>query len=263
MSRRVRSDGPLEPSTAVCAWDQPTAALAPGVWCGTSLCLPPNTVSNSVYGPFNLALHVGDDPSAVEQNRLQLQGSLQVGPMQWLDQVHGCEVIEASAASLALVPTADAVWTQVSGLPIAVLTADCLPVVVAAHDGSCIGVAHGGWRGLVGGVLPALVDAMPVPAAELNAWGGPGIGVAAYEVGAEVASAVSVLPGAEVALTSGASQDKFLLDLHRLAEVSLAAAGVSNYQATNRCAFQDTACYSYRRQQGRATGRMATVGILL
>ncbi len=262
MPSRVHTGGPLEPTEAVCAWDQPAAALAPGVWCGTTLCLPPSGADDSVYGPFNLALHVGDNPSSVEKNRLQLQSSLQVGPMQWLDQVHGCEVIEATAASLTQVPTADAVWTRVPGLAIAVLTADCLPVVLAARDGSCVGVAHGGWRGLVGGVLPALVDAMPVPGAELLAWGGPGIGVAAYEVGAEVASAVGVLAGAQTALTPGVSQGKFQLDLHRLAEVSLAAAGVSHYQASNRCAFEDAACYSYRRQGGGVTGRMATVGFL-
>lgn len=259
MTNRDLSSGPTEP---VCAWDQPEAGLAAGVWCGTTLCLPSAVVDGSDYGPFNLALHVGDDPSAVEANRQQLQASLHVGPMQWLDQVHGWEVVEATAASVAQVPVADAVWTRVANLPIAVLTADCLPVVLAAQDGSCVGVAHGGWRGLVGGVLPALVEAMPVAPAALNAWGGPGIGLAAYEVGAEVAEAVTVLPGAEAALSPGRSQDKFQLDLHRLAEVSLAAVGVSHYQASERCAFQDSACYSYRRQSGKATGRMATVGIL-
>lgn len=262
MPSRMLNGEPLEPSKAVCGWDQPKAALAAGVWCGTTLCLPPGIADSPVYGPFNLALHVGDDPGAVENNRLQLQDSLQVGPMQWLDQVHGCAVIEATAATLTQVPAADAVWTRAPGLPIAVLTADCLPVVLAARDGSCVGVAHGGWRGLVGGVLPALVDAMPASGTELIAWGGPGIGAAAYEVGADVASAVGALAGAQAALTPGARQGKFQLDLHRLAEVSLASAGVSHYQASNRCAFQDAACYSYRRQGGGVTGRMATVGFL-
>lgn len=247
---------------AVCRWDEPAQPLAPRVWCGTSLCLPQVSVGSSAYGAFNLALHVGDEAAAVQTNRGRLQSSLGTGPLQWLEQVHGCAVIEATAQSVAQVPVADALWTQVIGLPIAVLTADCLPVVLASRDGGCVGVAHGGWRGLVAGVLPALAAAMPVPATELVAWGGPGIGVSAYEVGADVATAVRALEGADAALVPGASQGKFQLDLHRLAQLSLASIGVTQYQASNRCAFEEASCYSYRRQRGGATGRMATVGLL-
>ena len=252
----------LQVGQAVCRWDEPSEPLAPGVWCGTSLCLPQDSLGSSTYGAFNLALHVGDAAAAVQNNRRRLQASLDVGPLQWLEQVHGCEVIEATSYSVAQAPIADAVWTQVVGLPIAVLTADCLPVVLASRDGGCVGVAHGGWRGLVGGVLPALAAAMPVPAAELVAWGGPGIGAAAYEVGTDVAHAVRALEGAVAALAPGIGLGKFHLDLHRLAQLSLASIGVTQYQASSRCAFEDAGCYSYRRQRGGATGRMATVGLL-
>lgn len=258
----MRSAVELQPGAKVCNWDEPRVPLAPGIWCGTSLCLPQSPDYFSTYGAFNLALHVGDEPAAVHRNRQRLQAHLKVGPLQWLDQVHGCEVVKATPSSTATVPVADAVWTEVVGLPIAVLTADCLPVVLAARDGSCVGVAHGGWRSLVAGVLPALVAAMPVPGSELVAWGGPGIGVAAYEVGTDVAAAVRALQGAELALLPGVRLGKFQLDLHRLAQLSLAGSGVTQYQASSRCAFEDIACYSYRRQGGGATGRMATVGLL-
>ena len=251
-----------QPATAVCGWDEPFTPLAADVWCGTSLCLPASAAGGSTYGAFNLALHVGDKPSAVQHNRQQLRASLGVGPIQWLEQVHGCEVVAATTDSVNQVPVADAVWTTTPRLPIAVLTADCLPVVLAARDGSCVGVAHGGWRGLVDGVLPALVAALPVPAGQLVAWGGPGIGASAYEVGADVAAAVSAMSGAAAALSPGVSHDKFQLDLHRLAEVSLAACGVMHYRASSRCAFQDSACYSYRRVRGGATGRMATIAMV-
>lgn len=261
----------LDP-TAACAWDEPSLPLAPEVWCGTSLCLPPNLGDDASYGAYNLALHVGDNVGSVLNNRQRLQADLQVritqptnkdmGSIQWLDQVHGCAVVEASASTTSQVPTADAVWTQAPGLPIAVLTADCLPVVLAARDASCIGVAHGGWRGLVGGVLPALVAAMPVVPDNLVAWGGPGISVASYEVGRDVADAVAELTGAQAALLPGVGVGKFQLDLHRLAQISLASVGVMAYEASGRCAYQDNACYSYRRVGGNATGRMATIGLL-
>lgn len=249
---------------SVCDWDLPVQPLAQDVWCGTTLC-PPSTgkeTSAAGYGAFNLAQHVGDDPMAVDKNRAALQANLQVGSVQWLDQVHGIDVVEANAQSVAQVPTADAVWTACPGLAIAVLTADCLPVVLAARDGSSVGVAHGGWRGLVAGVLPALVAAMPASASELVAWGGPGIGVQRYEVGEDVALAVSELGEAGGCLLAGSKPGKYQLDLHALASFTLASAGVTHYAATKRCAFDDAGCYSYRRHEGRPTGRMATVGLL-
>ena len=102
-----------------------------------------------------------------------------------------------------------------------------------------------------------------MPASQLLAWGGPGIGLANYEVGTEVAEAVNRIPGADAALLPGVMPGKFQLDLHGLARLSLAQAGVMRYQATGRCAFADPACYSYRRVRGGATGRMATLGLLL
>lgn len=251
----------------VCHWDLPSEPLAQGVFCGTTLCPPADGTAFGVpdgadYGAFNLAQHVGDDPAAVNANREALQEMLEVVSMQWLDQVHGIQVVEASRETVSRVPTADAVWTATPQLAIAVLTADCLPVVLAARDGSCVGVAHGGWRGLVAGVLPALVAAMPSPASELVAWGGPGIGVKRYEVGEDVARAVGELAQSSDCLLAGAKRGKYQLDLHALAAMTLAQVGVTQYRATDRCAYDDAGCYSYRRHQGQATGRMATVGLL-
>ena len=113
--------------------------------------------------------------------------------LQWLEQVHGCAVFRAGGAPAQVPPRADAVWTRERGLGIAVLTADCLPVVIADRSGTLIAVAHAGWRGLVGGVISATLADLPVAASDCVAWLGPAIGPDAYEVGDDVAQAVDSL----------------------------------------------------------------------
>ena len=133
--------------------------------------------------------------SAVSRNRALLKRALDL-PMapQWLRQVHGIAVVDARAD--AVVREGDAAWTDVPGLACAVLTADCLPVVVAARDGRELAVAHCGWRGLAGGVLAATVSRFRARPEELSAWMGPAIGPSAFEVGEEVRAAfLAAQPG--------------------------------------------------------------------
>jgi hypothetical protein len=220
--------------------------------------------SRGVYASFNLALHVGDRADAVAANRAWLVDHIGPGRVQWLEQVHGVRVIEASSLTAETVPRADAAWTTERHLALAILTADCVPVVVADRAGTVVGVAHGGWRGLVGGVLAALVSAMPADPAELVAWLGPAIGPSAYQVGEEVVAAVAALPDG-AALTSevcrpagkpGAHQ----LNLFALSERLLRRAGVARVSTDRLCTFRDGRFYSYRRDG--VTGRMATVAWL-
>lgn len=215
-------------------------------------------------GDWNLADHVGDDPAAVARHRRELQRATGVEAIQWLDQVHGVRCLPVSRETVGQVPRADAAWTRSDRLALAVLTADCVPVVVCDRAATVVGVAHGGWRGLVGGVIGNLVAALPAPAAELVAWLGPAIGPQAYEVGDDVRAAVAALPEGiallEAALRAGAAPGKYWLDLFTLSERLLERAGVTTVVTARTCTFHEPSCYSFRRE-GR-TGRMATLAWL-
>lgn len=220
--------------------------------------------SQGVYRSFNLAAHVGDAAAAVAANRQVLHGATGVTAIQWLDQVHGRRCIRANARSAATLPQADAAWTTERGLALAVLTADCVPVVVADRSGSLVAVAHAGWRGLVGGVLENLLSALPAPPAELIAWLGPAIGPGAFEVGGEVVAAIGALSdGGRLAAASARPRpgsDRWLVDLFTLAEALLRQGGIPQILSDRLCTFTDARFYSYRRDG--VTGRMATLGWL-
>lgn len=220
--------------------------------------------SGGVYARMNLAAHVGDDPRAVRANRQALAAATGVQRVQWLDQVHGRRCIEAGAETAASVPEADAAWTGARGLGLAVLTADCVPVVICDRAGSLVAVAHAGWRGLVGGVLSSVLDALPAAPSELLAWIGPAIGPDAYEVGEEVVAAVAGLSDggrlSRACARPGRALGKYQLDLFSLSESLLEQAGVPVVYCERLCTHSDARFYSYRRDG--ATGRMATLAWL-
>lgn len=225
--------------------------------------------SRAPYGGFNLATHVGDSLASVAKNRHKLQELTALSQIQWLEQVHGVEVVCADYKSAATVPVADAAWTCYPGLGIAILTADCLPVVFAAADASAIAVAHAGWRGLLAGVLERVYQQLPVTGAGYLAWIGPAISATAYEVGEEVARAVRgfSLPGAPTTggvdpdwLQAGQKEGKYQLDLAAMAGAQLLALGVKDVCYSGVCSAGSPSTYSYRRDG--LTGRMATVAWL-
>lgn len=211
--------------------------------------------SQGPYASFNLAARVGDDPNAVERNREILRSHLPADPV-WLNQVHGAEAIDAAAAGP--LPRADAAVARTRRNVCAVLTADCLPVLLAARDGGAVGIAHAGWRGMVAGVIEATIARMGVRSHELIAWLGPGIGPAAYEVGREVHDAfVRASPDAAKAFASH-SKEHFFADLYVLARQRLSASGVETINGGGFCTYRDAErFYSYRRE--RTTGRFASV----
>ena len=214
--------------------------------------------SRGAYETFNLALHVGDDPDAVAENRRRLQARCRCDAVQWLTQVHGTRCLAATAGTASDPVEADAAWTSEPGLALAVLTADCLPVAFCAPEQGVVAVAHAGWRGLVAGVLQSTLDALPVAADQCHGWIGPGIGAAAYEVGEDVASAVTDL-GAVAAgsLEPGRAAGKYQLDLRALASRMLTTAGLRSVSVDDRCTAMAPELYSFRRDG--VTGRMATV----
>ena len=211
--------------------------------------------SQGAYAGLNLALTVGDDPAAVARNRATLRERLPADPV-WLEQVHGTVVAEIGQSVSA--GRADGAVARVRHGVCAVLTADCLPVLLAARTGDVVGIAHAGWRGLAGGVIEATLARMGCPADQVVAWLGPGISQGAYEVGADVYQAfVGRDPGAEEAFRGGAN-GKFHADLYVLARRRLRACGVTSVHGGGFCTYREPdRFYSYRRD-GR-TGRMAAL----
>jgi len=213
------------------------------------------------YGGFNLGQHVGDDPAAVAANRNALLSIVPTQPV-WLTQVHGTRVLELPQTDLEASPEADAVMTTTPGVVCAVMTADCLPVLLTDRAGSIVGAAHAGWRGLADGVLEALVNQMvqkvEVQASDLLAWLGPAIGPAAFEVGDDVQQAfVAQDPAYSQHFQPGVA-GKWLADLPALAAAKLRAMGVNSITQSNLCTYTDEErFYSYRRDN--VTGRMATM----
>ena len=213
-------------------------------------------VSQGPYTSMNPADHVGDDPVAVAQNRQRLRQLLQLpGEPLWLQQVHGTASVNA-AESTAL-PAADASWCQQAGVVCAVLTADCLPLLLCDRHGRSIAAVHAGWRGLAAGVIEQTVAAMGTPADGLLAWMGPAISQAAYTVGDEVrAEFIKQQTGAAAAFQPGAG--RWQADLYELARQRLATCGVAAVYGGEHCsALQPDEFFSFRRDG--ATGRMASL----
>ena len=211
--------------------------------------------SRGPYASLNLGAHVGDDPAAVERNRARLRAALPADPV-WLQQVHGTDVVDAATAPP--LARADAAVARARHVVCAVLTADCVPVLLAGRGGEAVAIAHAGWRGLAAGVIEAAVARMNVPAANVIAWLGPAIGPRAYEVGPEVREAFvrreAAAAGAFVLRRDG----RFLADLFVLARQRLAAAGVAAVYGGGHCTYTEAErFYSYRREP--ATGRFASL----
>ena len=213
-------------------------------------------VSRPPFDDFNLGMRAGDDPGAVAANRAELTArfALPAAP-RWLHQVHGTTVVVEPGFEEA---EADAAVTRTPGTVLAILTADCMPVVFAADDGREVAAAHAGWRGLAGGVLEATLGAMHAPPGRVHAWLGPAAGPDAYEVGAEVRDAfVAHDPVAEAAFVA-TRPGHWRVDLYALARLRLAAAGVTHVHGGGLCTISDPyRFFSHRRDQ--RTGRMATL----
>ncbi len=228
----------------------------PGVVAGTTL--RTGGISRGVYDSFNLGAHVGDAVEAVAANRQRLTDALRL-PAEpcWLQQVHGVQVVDATPIQPSRAE-ADGSVTADAGVVLAVLTADCLPVLLASHDGSALAAAHAGWRGLCDGVLEQAVATMAAPADALQAWLGPAISQVHFEVGDEVRDAFLAADAAADAHFEPNPRGRWQADLYGLARQRLAAAGVAAVYGEPRCTYGDAArFYSYRRD-GQC-GRMASL----
>lgn len=210
---------------------------------------------------FDLGHGADGESAASPANRQRLREGFQL-PSEpcWLRQEHGTRVVEAEPGSDGVPPPrADGAWSTTPGVVCAVLTADCLPVVLAEREGTAVAVVHAGWRGLAAGVIEAVATAVPLEASRLRAWLGPAIGPRAFEVGSEVRDAfVERDAAAAVAFVPGRG-DRWWADLYTLARQRLRDAGIADITGGGHCTFREPERFFSWRRDGRNTGRMATL----
>ena len=216
-------------------------------------------MSVAPYNSFNLATHVGDEFVVVEKNRAMLKVP---NAPQWLEQTHSTKAI--LLPSKETVPKADAAYTSDKNIVCAVMTADCLPLLVTDKDGSCIAAIHAGWRGLCDGIIEETIKSLPAAPESLLVWLGPAIGADVYEVGKEVYDAFTlgvhenaIVPEVKQAFTPTTAQH-WLLDMYQMARLRLNKLGVSHIYGGDHCTLsEDEQFFSYRRDG--VTGRMASL----
>ena len=213
--------------------------------------------SRGPWGTLNLAGHVADDGDAVRRNRARLRRSLGLPEEpRWLDQRHGRRVVDARDATAGT--AADGIVARSPGLVCAVLTADCMPVLVCDRDATVVVALHAGWRGIAAGILEAGVRAAGSPR-RLMAWLGPAIGPERYEVGADVRDAiVAGDSGAHVAFRPSGTPRKWHADLERIVRRRLARCGVGSIHGGGLCTASRPERFFSHRRDG-VTGRMATL----
>ncbi|AWF79875.1 peptidoglycan editing factor PgeF [Microbulbifer sp. A4B17] len=217
------------------------------------------------FSSFNLAAHVGDQEEAVAANRLQLREELKLpSEPQWMEQIHSDKVIEGSNDDL--VRTADACFSCNNDVVCAVLTADCLPVLLCDNTGTRVAAVHAGWRGLAGGVLRNTVEAMACETTEMMAWLGPAIGAEAFETGIDVLEMFfeNSMSGGHTGAIASCFRPHvkkplyFLADIYALARAELAEMGVTQVYGGDFCTVSEPErFFSYRRE--KVTGRMASL----
>lgn len=239
----------------------PDVPLPPGVRAFTTT--RRGGVSLGPYESLNLATHVGDAPNLVRQNRelLRQSSGWQATPF-WLNQVHGTTVVNAGGLPPPPAPPdADGAVTTQRGLPLVVMTADCLPVLAWDKEGTVVGAFHAGWKGLLAGVLENGMRAMNRPSAELAVWIGPSIAQASYQVGADVYQAYCSSDGNHREDFKPDGADHWRFDLagaaaRRLRRWGITAVSISAWDTYAR----PDLFFSHRRSA--PCGRMAT-GIIL
>lgn len=204
---------------------------------------------------FNLALHVNDKKNDVLANRSLLlsQYSLPSSP-KWINQTHSNITVNADLISS--IVDADASYSKKLGTVCGVLTADCLPVFVSNKEGTAVGIAHAGWRGLVGGIIESLIESFDGNSEDLIVHLGPAISQLSFEVGEEVKSQyLSKNKNFESCFTF--LNNKYYLDLYASARVVLRGFGISLISGGERCTYNESGQYFSYRRDGDQSGRMA------
>lgn len=213
-------------------------------------------VSKPPFASLNLGLHVGDEETDVLANRALIREYLDLphSPC-WLEQIHSNKVVQADNLQLC---TADGSFTSTRQQVCAVMTADCLPILICDKYGKEVSAVHAGWRGLCDGIIEVALTHFSADNSELIAYLGPAIGPIAFEVGYEVREQfIALHPASSDFFVSGYAEGKYLADLQGLAKFRLQLAGVNEVYQADACTFtQNSDYFSYRRDG--VTGRMAS-----
>lgn len=214
-------------------------------------------VSHSPYQGFNLGDHVRDDPAAVAENRARLAAAIGLAPNRivWMEQVHSNTVTRVTAASAVPVPTTDAMVTTERGLALAVLTADCTPLLLSDHQAGVIAAVHAGRMGARNGIVRRTVAKMldlGATPGNMHVLIGPAASGRNYEVPAAMAEDVERhLPGSKTTTAKGTVG----LDIRAGLLRQLYSLGVTTVDVDPRCTIEDKHFFSYRREG--TTGRQA------
>ncbi len=232
-------------------WPAPQSVQA---WVSTR----PGGFSQDKWSSWNLADYVGDDPAAVSANRTLLrQLACLPGEPVWLNQVHSDRAILLSSDSRAGL-TADAAVTCSRNVVCAVLTADCLPILLCDCPGLIVGIVHAGWRGLVAGIIERTVAAMSCRPSQIMAWLGPAIGPQVFEVGADVVEACTREDPHACTAFAPLQEGRWLADIYQLARLRLRQSEVEAIYGGGLCTLTDRQrFFSYRRDG--ITGRIASL----
>ena len=209
--------------------------------------------SQNNFANFNLATHVGDDPAHVAHNRQLLIDHFKLpSAPKYLEQIHSAICLDASGDTC----MGDAAITNQPNTLCLVMTADCLPIFAVRGDGQQVGVAHAGWKGIVGGVIESFVSRFP--SQDLHIHFGPAISQAHFEVGEEVlAQYLDKDPNLGEAFEQ--RDGRYYLDLYQAARIILTQLGIQQISGGDQCTYaQGEQYFSYRRD-GQYSGRMANL----
>ena len=211
--------------------------------------------SSGGFKNFNLALHVNDSKDNVLENRKLLQSyyRLPAEPV-WINQVHSSNCADASRINS--IVDVDASYTSQAGVVCGVMTADCLPVFISNKNGSMVGVAHAGWRGLVSGVIENLIKSFESDRDKLIVHLGPAISKNYFEVGDEV-KRLYLSKNKNFERSFSRRNNKDYLDLYDAARVILETFKITSITGGDRCTFQEEADFFSYRRDGESSGRMA------
>jgi YfiH family protein len=214
-----------------------------------------NGASSGPYARFNLSDRVGDNPEAIARNRELLRAHLPAEP-RWMKQVHGARVLDSGACTA--MEEADAAVAFEPDVICAILSADCLPLLLCDAQGTTVAAAHCGWRGLAAGVIEQTIKAMPATPAALLAYLGPAIGPKVYEVGADVHEAFTRNDPAAQSAFDPRANGHWLANLYLLARQRLNRLGVEKIYGGDYCTYSDNTRFYSHRRDGQS-GRMASL----
>lgn len=217
--------------------------------------------STGAYAGSNLARHVGDDPSTVARNRAEVSEELGIAN-DWVEveQVHGCDtVVVSDRRASGVVAQADAIVCTVPEVPVAVFTADCVPIVLIAQGSNAFAVVHAGWRGLLAGVVERAVWSLSRVGSVAAAIAGPSIGRCCYTVGADLLEKFEARFGSSVLDRTARRLDLSAAALQAVEEAAKQSTGqVPLVLDLGPCTACSEQLFSYRRQQGMC-GRQGTL----